>query len=436
MLQCMQVMLSGASLGVRSVSSSPSVSIRASSPSFSSPSSATLPAEDSGGYQGLAAIAGNLTATLSDMLGSVSETRSAMGDAAVSTYNDAQHAQRTQPRHQTQQAQHAQREPALGAAIDRRHSSGSASINSTGIVETISGSRASQATGGSQLERHASAVAQRLQERAAAAVALSETAAAPSSTVSGITEFHIPAAAPALAGAATTASSVVSGLEWLDTRAAAAMTSSEAAGAPSSVVSGITELQTRAAAAMALSEAAGASSSIVSGITDLAAAGAAMSVPGQHLQALPAQIASAANPFGLSSAHSVDGYALLNAVPPPSSILSGITELVAVGPNTDLTTAAAPDSLRAATAGEDAVQPILAVNMPKGPAQGLIERAAAAMALSDAVGAASSVVSGLTELPARRPDARQNKPTRTSSDITLSDSGMAFPSCMSELTDV
>ena len=203
--------------------------------------------------------------------------------------------------------------------------------------------------GSSPLKAHASAVAQRLQERAAAAMALSEAATAPSSILSGLTDLlaqpvRLPApaleaadpqlvrdsrdlcarAAAAIAAleAATAASSAVSDLTELRMQAAADATAETA----SSVVSGLTELRARAAAATAsdaaLSEAAGAASSVVSGITELVVAGASLV---DIAAALPA---ATAHPFGLSSTHSVDGYALANALKAPSSVVSDLTELL------------------------------------------------------------------------------------------------------------
>ena len=331
-----------------------------------------------------------------------------------------------------QDPQRAQHEPAAQPVASARSSS-SASLSRTNTVisrrfttadtqdvTTTAGgvglaSWGSAGLSSSQLDRHASALAHRLQERAAAAMAVTQAAVAPSSTLSGVTEYQVQAAAPdsetlnrpaaaAAVSESAVAPSIFSGATVLQpqaavpeaadgtqAQAAAAIASSEAATAPSSTVSGIDELHTRAAAAMALAAAAGApSSTLVSGLTELAAAGAAMSQAASSL--------GAGNPFGLSSAHSADGYALVNAISAASSTVSGLTELCAL----PSATAAAAVPVPAGQEGSHATV-ARSVSLAKGPDG----RAAAAMALSDAVGAASSVVSGLTQLGARRPSQMQ-----------------------------
>ena len=490
----------------QSVIGSQPASARASSPSSSALSlSSSLPGEDSTEYKGLAAIAGNLAASLSDMLGSDSDNTSitdyltTTATATATTSDGPQHAQQEPP---------AATWPIYAAAVISQPSV-SASINGTNVTESDrmdiagSGFGARQASGRSQLERHASDVAQRLQERAAAAsMAASAAAVAASSTVSGITELQLQAAAlPAgtahylaqaaatisVSGAGAAVSETASGIACPDTRAAAARAFSDAAGAPSSIVSGITELWhqpaalpapdvltaasdstdlqakqgaammlseaastassavsgmtelgTRAAAALALSEAAGAASSVVSGITELAAAGVAMSHPLHSMVALTAN----GNPFGLSSVHSVDGYSLLN-IALPSSIVSNVTEIATTGVATLAASLQAPAAgpVIAATATSadvsDGQSPNVGAQVAAGAVapQGYTDRAAAALALSDAVGAASSVVSGLTEL-ARRPLAQQGRATRTTSSIAMSEADVASLHTLSDLTDL
>ena len=371
-------------------------------------SSSSLPQISSGGYQGLAAIAGNLAASLSDMLGSDTDDvtlgmeedshkaqqaqhgmpggRAQQGHQAQQAQQSiqAQHiqqvhqAQQAQQGHQAQQAEQTQqvKQGHQGKQAQQEQSDvrdilpATASLGLTTETETSvnnheaadqsSSDRAPSgsppqggATGDCALEVHASAVAQRLQERAAAAMALSEAATAPSSAISGLTDLqpqsvrlpaleaadpHIvrnstdlharAAAAIAALEAATAASSTVSGLSELQMQAAPDAT----AETTSSSVSGLTELRARAAAAAAsdaaLSEAAPAASSTVTGITELVAAGASLV---DIAAALPA---ATAHPFGLSSAHSVDGYALANALSAPSSVVSDMTALLTDPPAT------------------------------------------------------------------------------------------------------
>ena len=490
---------SAASLTSYSAVSSPTASLPASYPPSSSPSPSSLPAEDSGGYQGLAAIAGNLAASLSDMLSPDSDSLSASNlDLA-----DAQDIH--------QQPQHAQREPVLQCAASTGGNASSSAMISESAVSGVRGtetgdlpptaslvssdvihndsdklvstsvwtgdaSSSNTGIGSIRLERHASAVAQRLQEqaavamaaseaaaaassmlsglsglqtqaaapeaapgsRAAAAMAVSEAAGAPSSIVSGLTELQLQApqavdstelraragAAMALSEAAGAPSSVVSGITELQARAAAAMALSEAAGAPSSTVSGITELHARAGAAMALSDAAGApSSTVLSGITELAAAGAAM------IQAAQSAHVSVGNPFGLTAAHSVDGYALFNAISAPSSTLSWTTQLNAApqtaNANGSVTAAASWQAPSVGTCTSSVVGALA-------PVQGHQDRAAAAMALTDAVTAASSVVPGLTQLAARATSQAQ----QATAHMRLADASMASSSTVSDLTNL
>ena len=490
---------SAASLTSYSAVSSPTASLPASYPPSSSPSPSSLPAEDSGGYQGLAAIAGNLAASLSDMLSPDSDSLSASN----------LHLADAQDIHQ--QPQHAQREPVLQCAASTGGNASSSAMISESAVSGVRGtetgdlpptaslvssdvihndsdklvstsvwtgdaSSSNTGIGSIRLERHASAVAQRLQEqaavamaaseaaaaassmlsglsglqtqaaapeaapgsRAAAAMAVSEAAGAPSSIVSGLTELQLQApqtvdstelraragAAMALSEAAGAPSSVVSGITELQARAAAAMALSEAAGAPSSTVSGITELHARAGAAMALSDAAGApSSTVLSGITELAAAGAAMT------QAAQSAHVSVGNPFGLTAAHSVDAYALLNAISAPSSTLSWTTQLNAVpqtaNANGSVTAAASWQAPSVGTCTSSVVGALA-------PVQGHQDRAAAAMALTDAVTAASSVVPGLTQLAARATSQAQ----QATAHMRLADASMASSSTVSDLTNL
>ena len=202
------------------------------------------------------------------------------------------------------------------------------------------------------------------------------------------------------------------------------MALSEAAGAPSSTVSGITELHARAGAAMALSDAAGApSSTVLSGITELAAAGAAMT------QAAQSAHVSVGNPFGLTAAHSVDAYALLNAISAPSSTLSWTTQLNAVpqtaNANGSVTAAASWQAPSVGTCTSSVVGALA-------PVQGHQDRAAAAMALTDAVTAASSVVPGLTQLAARATSQAQ----QATAHMRLADASMASSSTVSDLTNL
>ena len=355
----------------------------------SSPSSSSLPQISSGGYQGLAVIAGNLAASLSDMLDSDTD------DVTLLTEDDAHEAQQAQhgmpgahaqqshqaqqakqgdqaqPLQQSHQAQQAQQDLQAqqarleqGDERDVSPATVSAGLAAEMITSANSCASADQSTSdrapaemspqdetmrNSSLEFHASAVAHRLQERAAAAVALSEAATAPSSIVSGLTDLQVqPAKLPACAveaadpqlvrdsrdlharaaaaiaalESATAASSAVSDLTELQLQAASDATAKTAF----SSVAGLTELQARAAAETAsdaaLLEADGAASSVVSGITELVAAGASLV---DIAAALPA---AAAHPFGLSSTHSVDGYALANALSAPSSVVSDMTELL------------------------------------------------------------------------------------------------------------
>ena len=367
------------------------------------PVSSSLVQESSGGYQGLAAIAGNLAASLSDMLGSDTD------DVTLAMEHDAHEAQQAQQAqhsmsaahaqegHQVYQAQQCHRVPQVKQdheaqqaqqnhqaeqaqqdheAQQAQHEQGNASFRGESPAAlslsctTETGTSANNdeaadqsfpnrapsssppqdgAVGNISLPIQASAVAQRLQERAAAAMAQSEAATAPSSIVSGLTDLqaqsvmlpspvleaaipqlvrgstdlHIRAAAAIAAlEAATAASSTVSGLTELQMQAAPYSTAAHTA---SRSASGLTELRVRAAAAAALSEAAGAASSTVSGITDLAAAGAS-------LMDMAAALPTAANPFGLSSAHSVDGYALVNALTAPSSVVSDMSQLLTQPP--------------------------------------------------------------------------------------------------------
>ncbi|KAA6417923.1 MAG: hypothetical protein FRX49_12081 [Trebouxia sp. A1-2] len=492
---------SGASLTTHSAISSPTTSQPASYPPSSSPSSSSLLAENSAGYRGLAAIAGNLAASLSEMLSPDSESLSASNlDLADANMQDTQ-----------QESQHAQHEPAAQhAASTGGHACSFAPIIDSAVSEvtgtetgnllptaslvsshvtgvdsgnliansigTSDASSKSAGIGSSRLERHASAVAQRLQEqaaaaiaaseaamtasstlsgmsgvqtqaaapeaapgsRAAAAMAFSEAAGTPSSIVSGLTELQLQAPQPvdstelhASAGAAMTLSEAaaapsitVSGITELQARAAAAMALSEAAAAPSSTVSGITELQARAAAAMALSDAAGPpSSTVLSGMTELAAAGAAMT------QAAQSAHVSAGNPFGLTAAHSVDGYALVNAIIAPSSTLSRVTELDAASQTTSANCSA---SAAATLQGTSAGIRTCSVTEALSPVQGHQDRAAAVTALTDAVTAASSVVSGLTQLAARAPSQAQ----LATADMRSEDASMASSSIGSDLTDL
>ena len=159
----------------------------------------------------------------------------------------------------------------------------------------------------------------------------------------------------------------------------------------------------------------------MSGVTELAAAGAGMTGSAQLLAALSLP----ANPFGLSDAHSVDGFALWQATVPQSSIVSELSTDV-TNSAADAAAAVPPATVAegpAAAAGAPIVEPDIAglhafegaaANDPGkmgvadhslGPRNSnavLNDRAAAAMALSDAVGAASSVISGLTALAAQR----------------------------------
>ena len=385
----------------------------------SSPSSSSLPQVSSGGYQGLAAIAGNLAASLSDMLGSDTDDVTLVMEDDAHEAQQAQHgmpcahaqqghqaqqaqqglqAQQAQQGHEAHQAQQAkqgnQAQQGLQAqqvqqesqAQQAQHEQGNVggmlpatvSVGLTAETETSvnncesAGQSPSDrapsrslpqdgATGSCPMEVHASALAQRLQERAAAAMALLEAATAPSSIVSGLTDLQaqsVSLPAPAL-GAADP--QLVRDSTHLHTRAPAAIAALEAATAASSTVSGLTELQmqaapyttaetasisvsglsglqARAAAATAsdaaLLEAAGAASSTVSGITELVAAGASLVDIAAALSAASALPAADAHPFGLSSAHSVDGYALANALIAPSSVVSDMTELLTQPPAT------------------------------------------------------------------------------------------------------
>ena len=345
----------------------------------SSPSSSSLPQVSSGGYPGLAVIAGNLAASLSDMLGSDTDDVTLVMEEDAHEAQQAQHAmpgarhqaQHVQQVHQAQQAQHAlqghqaqQTQQEQGgvrsmlpaAVLSRLTVETETSVHSPEAADQSSSDRApsrspsqDEAAGSCPLQVHALALAQRLQERAAAAMALSEAATAPSSIASGLTDLQAQSVrlpAPALDAADP---QIVRDSTDLRARAAAAIASLEAATATSSIVTGLTELQiqaapdataetishsvsghtelrARAAAATAsdaaLSEAAGTASSTVSGITELVAAGASLV---DIAAALPA---ATSHPFGLSSAHSVDGYALANALSAPSSVVSDMTELL------------------------------------------------------------------------------------------------------------
>ncbi|KAL3158534.1 hypothetical protein ABBQ38_010760 [Trebouxia sp. C0009 RCD-2024] len=259
------------------VGSPPSSSVE---PHDSSPSSSSMHQEDEGGYQGLAAIAGNLAASLSDMLGSDTD------EVTLGADEDA---------HRPQQAQHAQQDAQQGYFAQ--------------LPQGRQAQQAQDAQQGQQLVMDNTD----LRIRAAAAMAALEAAAAASSIVSGLTDLAMQAAP--------------------DTSAAERAFST---------ASGLTEHRARAAA---LAEAAGTTSSTVSGITELAAAGASLV---DIAAALPSAAATAAataaadghgggggsNPFGLSSAHSVDGYALVNAISASSSVVSDVTELLTRPPAT------------------------------------------------------------------------------------------------------
>ena len=500
---------------------SPSSSASLSADGQPQSSSALLLAEGSGGYQGLAAIAGNLAASLSDMLGSDSDSTS-VHELALMT-STSQQAQRAQ------QAQHAQQAQGSSAGVEQttdalwRQFEQSWSINRTGMSQSATdtsmqdgsanGFRADPINSLAVPGNYRADFTQRMQAQAAAAAAMSEAATAPSSLLSGITglqmhnsnaidpkgataassvisgitnlqprqtaaawtlptalgstsskasdlldpklqlpldsavsrqfsqgsaetdhrpkvsaELGVAAASstmsgmtnlnPASAAAAAVPSSAASSMTALQTQAAAAAALSEAAEAASSTVSGLTELQppaaapsravasasalqNRAAAAFALSEASGAASSAVSGITELAAAGNAMSQPAQ----MPHAIATARNPFGLSGTHSVDGFALWQATVPQSSIVSGVSELMAEA------TAVAGGAMTAGESATAAADEATAAREPAaaGPKQASTmdtDQAAMAVALTDAVEAASSLVSGLTDLAADRKSPR------------------------------
>ena len=372
--------------------------------SSSEPFSFSPPQEESAGYQGLAAIAGNLAASLSDMLGSdadditlVTEDDAQQAQHGPQQGQQAQHSSANEQAPQVQQVQHAEQaqyaqqaqQPQRAQQSQQAQHGGSLrgylpsfslvgkiavtgpaaheSLHQQTLGRSASRSAAEDGAGGSSpLGQHASAVAQRLQERALAAMALSEAATARSSVISGLTDLH-PQAHGDIAGAsnAHVAAAVVSNNMDLQVRAAAAMAALEAATAASSSVSDLTEIQLpfvsrptanhsdvnhpthshpaaaseiadvasctvsglsdfqgRTITAAALTEAVGAASSTVSGMTEVAAAGASMTDPA-------AGLASGANPFGLSSAHSVDCYALLNATSTTSSVVSGMAELLA-----------------------------------------------------------------------------------------------------------
>ena len=405
--------------------------------STSTPSSSSLKPESSRGYQGLAAIAGNLAASLSDVLGSdtddftlVTEDDLQLPQHDAWQEQQAQHAQHSLPHHYRQETQQAQQahsteqgqqaqQPQQAAksekgkqpqlAVQGKHSfslkEAAPAISAPPVTHAVAahaqpaaapavdmllgtvssgpdqesadgdGCFVDRAVSSSPLELQATALAQRLQDRAAAAMALSEAATAPSSIVSGLTDLQQPmighpapvteaaipqastgstdlqaraAAAMAALEAATAASSIVSGLTDLRppagdlpafnqhtvSQAAAsqpavsqpgagqAIAAAETVEATCSTTSGLSEIQGRAAAAAALSDAhPGAASSTLSDITELAAAGASM-------VELAAGLATGANPFGLSSAHSVDGYALSSAVSRASSAVSGMTGLL------------------------------------------------------------------------------------------------------------
>lgn len=383
-------------------------------------SSSSLPQDNSGGYQGLAALAGNLAASLSDMLGSETEDVTLVTeDDAHEAHHVAQHsmsgakaqqeqhaqqqqheqqtqqdrqaqqghqaqqaqqdgqAQQAQQGHQTQQgrqAQQAQHEQGSGRLKAISPATLSVSLSAEAMTSTNNGKAADQDFTGrppsnsppedgggvsnALLERHDAALAQRLQERAAAAMGLSEAATAPSSIVSGLTDVQAPsvrlpasvpavpqlvtdstdlharaAAAIAALDAVTAASSTVSGLTELEPHPAQYSTAAETV---LSSVSGLTEAAAATAAAdRALSEVGGAPSSTVFGITKLVVAGASLV---DIAAALPtAAAAVAAHPFGLSSAHSVDGYALMSALSAPSSVVSDMTELLTKPPVTSAT---------------------------------------------------------------------------------------------------
>ena len=333
----------------------------------SSPSSSSLPQVSSGGYPGLAAIAGNLAASLSDMLGSDTDDVTLVMEEDAHEAQQAQHAmpgarhqaQHVQQVHQAQQAQHAlqghqaqqtqQEQGAVRSMLPAAVPSGltvetETSVQSPEAADESFSDRApsrspsqDEAAGSCPLQVHALALAQRLQERAAAAMALSEAATAPSSIVSGLTDLQAQSVrlrAPALDAADP---QIVRDSTDLRARAAAAIASLEAATATSSIVTGLADLQIQAApdataetASHSVSghtelrarAAAGTASSTVSGITELVAAGASLV---DIAAALPA---ATSHPFGLSSAHSVDGYALANALSAPSSVVSDMTELL------------------------------------------------------------------------------------------------------------
>jgi len=182
---------------------------------------------------------------------------------------------------------------------------------------------------------------------------------------------------------------------------------------------------------MALADAPGApSSTVLSGITELAAAGAAMT------QAAQSTHVSVGNPFGLTTAHSVDGYALMNAIGAPSSTLSWVTELDAA-PQTTTANRSATAAAGSATAAASLQGPSVGTGTFSTTGvldlvQGNQDRAAAATALTDAVTAASSVVSGLTQLAARVPSQAQ----RATADMCLADASMPPSSIISGLTDL
>ena len=145
---------------------------------------------------------------------------------------------------------------------------------------------------------------------------------------------------------------------------------------------------------------------------------------------------SAGNPFGLTAAHSVDGYAMMKTISAPSSTLSWATELDAA-PQTTAANCSATAAAGSATAAASLQGPSLgtctsSVTGALGPVQGHQDRAAAATALTDAVTAASSVVSGLTQLAARAPSQAQ----RATADMRLADASIAPSSVVSDLTDL